>query len=87
MDIKTKYNIGDRIWCVYEARIKYGPTGEVSVYDDTITGIVYDKEGITYETEFTEIKEEDIILYVDADKLVEKIKELMNEIHEREKEE
>lgn len=49
MNIKTKYNIGDRVWIVYEARIsnKYihdEPAGEVSVYDDTICSIEIGKQ-------------------------------------------
>ena len=44
MNIKTKYNIGDRIWIVYEAIINNQyihdePAGEVSIYDDTICSI------------------------------------------------
>lgn len=49
MNIKTRYNIGDRVWIVYEARIsnKYindEPAGEVSVYDDTICSIEIGKQ-------------------------------------------
>lgn len=39
MNIKTKYNIGDRVWIVYEAIINNQPAGEVSIYDDTICSI------------------------------------------------
>lgn len=49
MNIKTKYNIGDRVWIVYEAivnnqYIHNKPAGEVSVYDDTICSIEIGKE-------------------------------------------
>lgn len=94
MDIKTKYNIGDRVWIVYEARIsnKYindEPTGEVSVYDDTIRSIEIGKEGTFYlleKADCIDVKEDEIILYNETDKLLAKIQKLMNEINEREKE-
>ena len=38
MDIKTKYEIGQRIWCVYEHK------QEVCVYDDTISSVIVEKE-------------------------------------------
>ena len=93
MDIKTKYNIGDRVWIVYEARIsnKYindEPTGEVSVYDDTISSIEIGKKGTFYlleKADCIDVKEDEIILYDEKDKLLAKIQKLMNEINEREK--
>lgn len=92
MKLETKYNIGDRIWVVYEPiinnqYIKDTPAGEVSVYDDYIDTIDIDKDGIRYllkYSDYTDAKEEDIILYNDTDKLINKIKELMNEINKRE---
>ena len=82
MQIKTKYNIGDRVWIVYEDR------GEVSVYDTWIDSIGYDKEGLTYYTrELNDYSEEAIILYKEKDKLLERIETIMKEIHDREREE
>ena len=82
MEIKTKYNIGDRVWIVYEDR------GEVSVYDTWIDSIGYDKEGLTYYTrELNDYSEEAIILYKEKDKLLERIETIMKEIHDREREE
>ena len=82
MEIKTKYNIGQHIWVVYEDR------AEVSVYDTIIDAICYDKDGIDYITnEGNDYPEEQIIPYEDTNKLVAKIKELMNTIHEREEKE
>lgn len=74
MDIKTKYETGQRIWVVYEHK------QEVHVYDDTIREIVLDEDGITYELIncWESIKEQDIILYEDSIGLVNKIKELLN---------
>ena len=81
MEIKTKYEIGQHIWVVYENR------GEVCVYDTKIIEISFDKEGFTYYTpECEDFFEEQIVLYEDKDKLVEKIKEIMNNIHKRESE-
>lgn len=79
MEIKTKYNIGDRVWIVYEDR------GEVSVYDTWIDSIGYDEEGLTYYTrEANDYPEEAIILYKEKDKLLERIETIMKEIHDRE---
>ena len=55
MQIETKFNIGDRVWVVYEPTInnEYHHnelTGEVSVYDTTIDSISYEKEGLCYYT-------------------------------------
>lgn len=94
MNIKTKYNIGDRVWIVYEAIINNQyhhnmPAGEVSVYDDTICSIEIGKEGTFYlleKADCIDVKEDEIILYDETDKLLTKIQELMNEINEREKE-
>ena len=80
MKIETKYEIGQRIWIVYKR------DGEVSVYDDYITSVVKDNERLYYTADigYQEYKEDEIILYEDTNKLVEKIKELLNEIAEEE---
>lgn len=80
MNIKTKYEIGTHIWIAYEAK------GEVSVYDDYIADIVISNDGLIYGTKeaYQEIKEEDIILYEELDKLAEKVKQVMQEIREKE---
>ena len=79
MEIKTKYEIGQKIWIVYKNK------GEVCMYCEAILDIVIDANGLVYSTEhsFDEVKEEDIILEDDKDKLFEKIKQLMKEIIER----
>jgi len=87
MKIETKYNIGDKVWIVYEANTQYGLAGEVNLYDDVITDIIIDTDGVTYATEHTDIKEKDIILYEDKSTLLAKIQELMNAIHKREEDE
>lgn len=84
MKIETKYNIGDKVWVVYENKTEYGPAGEVNLYDDVITDIIINKEGISYATEHTDIKEKDIVPYEDKSALLIKIQEVMNAIHENE---
>lgn len=86
MKIETKYNIGDKVWIVYEANTQYGLAGEVNLYDDVIIDIIIDKDGILYATQHTDIREKDIIPYEDKEALVNKIQEVMNAIHKREKE-
>ena len=83
MFIQTKYEIGDKVWIVYENR------GEACVYDDYIDEIFVNDEGINYMLREACIdgKEEDIILYEDTDKLVEKIKQIMEDIRKKEREE
>ena len=83
MTIQTKYEIGQRVWIIYENK------GEACVYDDYIDEIFVNDEGINYMLREACIdgKEENIIPYEDTDKLVEKIKQIMEEIREKESEE
>lgn len=83
MTIQTKYEIGQRVWIIYENK------GEACVYDDYIDEIFVNDEGINYMLREACIdgKEEDIILYEDTDKLVEKIKQIMEDIRKKEREE
>ena len=39
MKVETEYNIGDKVWVVYECN------GEVNVYSDIIDSIMVTKEG------------------------------------------
>lgn len=82
MEIKTKYEIGQRVWIAYENK------GEVCVYDDYIDEICMGENGLYYMLKEACIDraEEDIVLYEDTDKLVEKIKQIMQEIREKESE-
>lgn len=92
MKIETKYNIGDHIWVVYEARINNEyhnnkPAGEVSVYDTYIDSISKYEDDLIYlcdDGAYSEMHEEDIILFDETDKLIAKIQELMKAINERE---
>ena len=93
MQIKTKYEIGDRIWIVYEGTYRDPSTGEfvlngeVSIYDTEISSVAIDEIGLVYcckDGEYDEIKEEDIIPYEDKNKLLGKIESLMQKIHKRE---
>lgn len=80
MIIKSKYEIGQRAWIVYENR------GEACIYDDYIDEICIGENGLYYMVKEACIDraEEDIVLYEDTDKLVEKIKQIMQEIREKE---
>lgn len=80
MEIKTKYEIGQKIWIVYKNK------GEVCMYCEPIEYINIDKNGLSYSTEnsYDEMREEDIILEDNKDKLFQKIKHLMKEIDEEE---
>lgn len=73
MKIETKYDIGQHIWVVYKYR------EEISVYDDYIVEITVGKDCVEYLSENCDAsyKEDEIIVYEDANKLVEKIKELL----------
>lgn len=94
MNIKTKYNIGDRVWVVYEPILNNQhyhnePAGEISIYDDVISLIEIHKNEMYYlleKADCVDLKEDEIILYNETDKLLAKIQKLMNEINEREKE-
>ena len=83
MTIQTKYEIGQRVWIIYENK------GEACVYDDYIEEICVGENGLYYMLKEVCIdgNENDIILYEDTDKLVEKIKQIMEEIREKESEE
>ena len=80
MKIQTKYEIGDKVWIVYENR------GEACIYDDIIAEIGVDDKRIYYilENACIDIGEEEIVLYEDTDKLVEKIKQIMEDIRDKE---
>lgn len=85
MKIETKFNIGDRIWVVYEYN------GEVHVYSDEIDGMgierdnkvaLYFKNSDAFDT-----YEEDVFEYNDMEDLTKKIKELDDKIRKEEKHE
>ena len=95
MNIKTKYNIGDRVWVVYEPILNNNhyhnePAGEISIYDDVISSMEINKNGVFYlleKADCVDLKEDEIILYHEIDKLLAKIQKMMSEINEREKKE
>ena len=80
MTIKIKYEIGQRVWIIYENQ------GEACIYDDYIDEICIGENGLYYMVKEACIDraEEDIVLYEDTDKLVEKIKQIMKEIRNKE---
>ena len=65
MTIKTKYEIGQRVWIVYRHK------REVCVYDDYIIEICIGKDELCYMLKdcCDEVAEEDVILYDETDKL------------------
>ncbi len=81
MKIETKFELGEKVWVVYQNN------GEVSIYDDKISEICVDEDGIYYilKEACIDVREEEIIAYKDKEKLANKIEELMKEIREEEK--
>lgn len=78
MKIETKFNIGDRVWIVYENR------GEVNVYSDEIDSMTIENSGrlsIWFkDSDAMDVCEEELIEYNDLKKLAEKILEIDNKI-------
>lgn len=78
MKIETKFNIGDRVWIVYENR------GEVNVYSDEIDSITIEKGGRLLiwfkDSDAMDVYEEELIEYNNLKKLAEKILEIDNKI-------
>ena len=83
MIIRSKYEIDQRVWIVYENR------GEACVYDDYIAEICVNNDGLYYmlKEACIEHKEEDIILYEDEETLVAKIKQIMRDIEAKKEDE
>ena len=73
MKIETKYEIGDKIWIVYKEKQSVG------IYYDFIHEIAINKDNnIIYYTKYTEeLEENEIILYHEKDKLLQKIEDLL----------
>lgn len=77
MEIKTRYDIGQRIWIVYKDDV------EISMYVDTIVEISYNEDmGVMYFADICseEIKEDEVILEHEIDRLLSKILDLKKEI-------
>lgn len=75
MNIKTKYEIGQKVYAVFKEKNEIW----VKVFDDVILQIVIDEDGITYYLEkmCEEFKEEDIIPITNSEALVERIDYLL----------
>ena len=80
MDIKNKFNIGDKVWVIYENH------GEISLYNDTIDEICIRESGIYYILKEVCIdkEEKNLVLYLDKEGLLNKIYEIMQEIRKKE---
>ena len=83
MKINTKYDIGQRVWVIYENR------GEVCIFDDVISEINVSMDYIEYWVKEAgdAFKENNIILYEDTEKIGMKVVEIMEKIREKEMEE
>ena len=83
MIIQTKYEIGQKVWIVYKNK------SEVCICDDYIEEICTNNDGLYYiiKEACIDIAEEDIVLYEETDRLVEKIKQTMKDVREKESEE
>lgn len=93
MQIKTKYNIGDRVWIVKEADYYNTETrkrelaGVLEVFDDYIESIQVYNEGVIYvlrQADMLELYEHEVILYDNKEGLVKKIEKVMEIINKRE---
>lgn len=82
MKIETKFNIGERVWVVYEYN------GELSVYSDVVDGFSIDNKGdltvYLKNSDYFERNESDLILYDDTEALIEKIIDTDKQINSRE---
>lgn len=82
MKIETKFNIGERVWVVYEYN------GELSVYSDVIDGFSIDNKGdltvYLKDSDYFEYNEDNLILYDDTEALIEKIIDTDKQINSRE---
>lgn len=78
MVINNKFEIGQRVFVAYKYQ------GEVSVYDDYITEISVNNNGITYWLEYSTIDrvEAELIDYNNTDELITRIKRLLKELEE-----
>ena len=78
MKIETKFNIGDRVWIVYENR------GEVNVYSDEIDSMTIENSGRLLiwfkDSDAMDVYEEDLIRYEDLKTLSERALELDNKV-------
>ena len=85
MKIKTKFDIGDRIWVVYEHR------GGVYVYSDEIDGMMIERDNkvVLYfkNSDALDVCEGDVFEYNDMEGLMNKIKELDDKIRKEEEHE
>lgn len=82
MKIETKFNIGERVWVVYEYN------GELSVYSDVVDGFSIDNKGdltvYLKDSDYFEYNEDNLILYDDTEALIEKIIDTDKQINSRE---
>ena len=76
MKIESKYDIGQKVIVVYRNR------DEIRITFDVINEIVATADNLYYVTRetYSEIYENDVILYGEKDKLLDKIEELMKEL-------
>lgn len=81
--IKTKYQIGQKIWVVDTNK----DNKEIEVYSDIIDGIFVDSKGAIYyylKDLCDDIMQEKLIPYEDTDRLLKEIIKADNEVNEKE---
>lgn len=76
MKIETSFNLGDHVLAIYEEN------KEIHIYDDTISWISVDVNGITYglSDSYNEFTDKNIILYNDKLNAINKIYDFLNSI-------
>lgn len=81
MEIKTKYNIGQRVW--YPEINKTGGNATIDLASGIISGISIEKDNkieYFFDEWCCDVEEEEIIAYEDTEKLINKLIELDNQI-------
>ena len=75
MNIKTKYEIGQKVYAIFKEENEIW----VKIFDDVVSQIVIDEDGITYylEKTYEEFKEEDIVPILKSEALVDRIDYLL----------
>ena len=75
MNIKTKFELGEKVYCVYKE------DNIIKLFVDEVAEIVVSNDGIVYYGEIMceEFKENEVVAYNDKEGLLNKIEELSSE--------
>lgn len=81
MEIKSKFNIGDRVWCITRANY------EITVLSDYVDGFYLDRDRkltiYLRDCDSLDMPEEELVAYDDTEGLLEKIQK-MDEMNSKE---